>query len=111
MDKYTYSDPSVQSALADFVLLKADVTANDAVDQALMRRYGIIGPPGTLFFVDGTELRGLRLIGFEAAADFAERVRQADTAKSRSEEHTSELKSLMRISYAVCCLKNKSKNT
>jgi len=80
MDKYTYSDPSVQSALADFVLLKADVTANDAVDQALMRRYGIIGPPGTLFFVDGTELRGLRLIGFEAAADFAERVRQADTA-------------------------------
>src|SRR3546814_5280204 len=31
--------------------------------------------------------------------------------KSRSEEHTSELQSLMRISYAVFCLKKKHKNT
>src|SRR3546814_1424828 len=30
--------------------------------------------------------------------------------KSRSEEHTSELQSLMRISYAVFCLKKKNKN-
>src|SRR3546814_3092946 len=29
---------------------------------------------------------------------------------SRSEEHTSELQSLMRISYAVFCLKNKNNN-
>src|SRR3546814_3682014 len=29
----------------------------------------------------------------------------------RSEEHTSELQSLMRISYAVFCLKKKNKNT
>src|SRR3546814_3610002 len=29
--------------------------------------------------------------------------------KSRSEEHTSELQSLMRISYAVFCLKKKNK--
>src|SRR3546814_5608687 len=29
---------------------------------------------------------------------------------SRSEEHTSELQSLMRITYAVFCLKNKKKN-
>src|SRR3546814_9339135 len=32
-----------------------------------------------------------------------------DYAKSRSEEHTSELQSLMRISYAVFCLKKKNK--
>src|SRR3546814_9257539 len=31
--------------------------------------------------------------------------------KKRSEEHTSELQSLMRISYAVFCLKKKNKNT
>src|SRR3546814_7033388 len=30
---------------------------------------------------------------------------------TRSEEHTSELQSLMRISYAVFCLKKKKKNT
>src|SRR3546814_5001742 len=32
-------------------------------------------------------------------------------ARSRSEEHTSELQSLMRISYAVFCLKKKTENT
>src|SRR3546814_2932154 len=32
-------------------------------------------------------------------------------AVHRSEEHTSELQSLMRISYAVFCLKKKTKNT
>src|SRR3546814_1652897 len=31
--------------------------------------------------------------------------------RPRSEEHTSELQSLMRISYAVFCLKKKKKNT
>src|SRR3546814_5518717 len=34
-----------------------------------------------------------------------------NTVPSRSEEHTSELQSLMRISYAVFCLKKKKKNT
>ena len=81
MEKYTFTDPDVQAALADFVLLKADVTANDEADQALMQRFGIVGPPGTLFFVDGAELRGLRLVGFEKAAAFAQRARQA--AESR----------------------------
>src|SRR3546814_8905019 len=32
------------------------------------------------------------------------------TARSRSEEHTSELQSLIRISYAVSCLKNNNTN-
>src|SRR3546814_1310994 len=36
--------------------------------------------------------------------------RAAWNAKARSEEHTSELQSLMRISYAVFCLKNKTQN-
>src|SRR3546814_1153605 len=33
-----------------------------------------------------------------------------DNLKIRSEEHTSELQSLMRISYAVFCLKKKTRN-
>src|SRR3546814_2564426 len=39
------------------------------------------------------------------------RRRSPMTAGNRSEEHTSELQSLMRISYAVFCLKKKKKNT
>ena len=78
MEKYTFTQPEVHAALADFVLLKADVTANDAIDQALMQRFGIIGPPSTLFFVDGVERRELRLIGFEKSGLFVERVQRAN---------------------------------
>jgi thiol:disulfide interchange protein DsbD len=59
------------------VLLKADVTANDDVDQALMERFGILGPPGTLFFAGGQELRTLRLVGFEKAPAFRDRLQRA----------------------------------
>src|SRR3546814_5903385 len=38
------------------------------------------------------------------------RVRPRDPSRTRSEEHTSELQSLMRISYAVFCLKKKKKS-
>src|SRR3546814_15179221 len=38
-----------------------------------------------------------------------ERLERADARKGRSEEHTSELQSLMRSSYAVFCLKKKKK--
>lgn len=73
MEKYTFTDQKVMDALAGYVLLQADVTANDAQDQALMQRFGIIGPPMSLFFFDGVERRGLRLVGFEAADKFVER--------------------------------------
>lgn len=77
MERYTFPKPGVRAALGDFVLLKADVTANDATDQVLMQRFGLFGPPATLFFRDGTEQRGLRLTGFEAAGDFARRLERA----------------------------------
>src|SRR3546814_9900775 len=38
-------------------------------------------------------------------------LQRADAAQARSEEHTSELQSLMRISYAVFCLKKKKNQT
>src|SRR3546814_2328125 len=40
----------------------------------------------------------------------AKRIQPGHAAQSRSEEHTSELQSLMRISYAVFCLKQKKKD-
>jgi len=80
MEAYTFTDPSVQAALAGFVLLKADVTANDDLDQALMKRFGIVGPPATLFFTDKQERRPLRLVGFEKAEAFVARTRRATAA-------------------------------
>ena len=73
MEKYTFPEPAVHAALAGFVLLKADVTANDDLDQALMQRLGIIGPPATLFYINGAERRPSRLFGFEKSPKFVER--------------------------------------
>jgi thiol:disulfide interchange protein DsbD len=71
MVKYTFSVAGVQQDLAGFVLLKADVTANNEADQALLRRFGVYGPPTTAFFGGhGRECRGFRLVGFVAADDF-----------------------------------------
>ncbi len=71
MEKYTFSDPGVQQQLAPFVLLKADVTANNDADQALLKRFGIFGPPTTAFFgTGGSECTNFRLVGFVAAPDF-----------------------------------------
>ena len=71
MEKYTFSVPDVQSDLAGFLLLKADVTANSEADQALFRRFGVYGPPTTAFFsAEGRECRPFRLVGFVAADEF-----------------------------------------
>lgn len=73
MERYTFSDPAVAAEMARFVLLQADVTANDEEDQALMQgRFGIPGPPAILFFdPQGQERRDRRLVGFMPAAEFA----------------------------------------
>ncbi|RNE92772.1 protein-disulfide reductase DsbD, partial [Marichromatium sp. AB32] len=79
MERYTFSDPAVIAELDRFVLLQADVTANDAADQALMQgRFGIPGPPAMLFFgADGAERSGFRLVGFTPAEAFADHLRRA----------------------------------
>jgi thiol:disulfide interchange protein DsbD len=75
MDRYTFTEPSVVTALDNVRLLKADVTANDAEDQALLRRFGIFGPPTIAFFgIDGAENRAFRQVGFAPASEFAAHV-------------------------------------
>jgi thiol:disulfide interchange protein DsbD len=61
-------------------VLRPDVTRNDATDQALLKRWGVMGPP-TLILVgpDGTERRDLRVVGEVSAADFLARLNKAGT--------------------------------
>src|SRR3546814_8338329 len=54
---------------------------------------------------------GIATIGISAVRQDCRKTRTTRTTSSRSEEHTSELQSLMRISYAVFCLKKKKTNT
>jgi thiol:disulfide interchange protein DsbD len=81
MEKYTFPDPGVQSALANAVLLQADVTANDDDDQALMNRFEIYGPPTIAFYgADGIERKNFRLVGFSPAERFRDHVQAAFTS-------------------------------
>jgi thiol:disulfide interchange protein DsbD len=83
MERYTFSDPAVQAALAQTVLLRADVTRNDSDDQALLRRFGIFGPPTIAFYgTDGQERAQYRVVGYMKADAFAERTRAALHAPS-----------------------------
>jgi thiol:disulfide interchange protein DsbD len=73
MEHYTFSDTRVASQLASFTLLRADVTANTAEDRALLKRFGLFGPPGIIFFdAAGQELKGVRVIGYQRAEHFSE---------------------------------------
>jgi thiol:disulfide interchange protein DsbD len=81
MEKYTFSDAGVQAALADVVLLRADVTANNERDQALFKRFGIFGPPTIAFFgADGLERREYRVVGYLRADKFRDHLQRAVAA-------------------------------
>ena len=71
MEKLTFSDAKVKAALADTVLLQADVTANNDDDQALLKRFGLFGPPGVIFFDKSGVEKKTRVIGYKNVADFS----------------------------------------
>ncbi|MGB9429658.1 MAG: protein-disulfide reductase DsbD [Gammaproteobacteria bacterium] len=78
MEHGAFTDAGVKAALANTVLLQADVTANDAEDQALLKHFGIYGPPSIMFFnTQGQELIAERVVGYMDAQDFKTRIRQA----------------------------------
>ncbi|WP_246796506.1 protein-disulfide reductase DsbD [Burkholderia perseverans] len=69
MEHLTFTDPRVQARLGQLQLVRADVTANNGDDQALLKRFGLFGPPGIIVFDrDGRELG--RVVGYQAADRF-----------------------------------------
>jgi thiol:disulfide interchange protein DsbD len=78
MERFTFSDPTVQARLKNAVLLQADVTANDADDKALLQRFQIFGPPATLFFdAAGKELSDFRVTGYQDAPQFLQSLKNS----------------------------------
>ena len=71
MERFTFTDPAVQTKLKSVLLLQAVVTANSEADQAMLKRFGLYGPPGILFFdAQGNEMSDFRMIGYQDAAQF-----------------------------------------
>ncbi len=82
MEKNTFSDVDVQAQLGHLKLLQADVTANDDIDQELMKEFGIIGPPAILFFDrQGEEMRAYRLVGYFTPEAFTDHLRKVVAAQ------------------------------
>jgi len=72
----TFSSPMVADALKPVMLLQADITANDANAQDLLKHFGLFGPPSVLFFnAQGQELRALRVMGSMGAEEFVEHIK------------------------------------
>jgi len=70
MEHGTFTDPKVQAALKDAVLLQADVTNNTSDDKALLKRFGLFGPPGLIFFDRNGKEVAYRVIGYQPPAQF-----------------------------------------
>lgn len=74
-ERYVFPDPAVQQVLSKMILLRADVTATDADDKALMKEMGVFLPPALLFFgPDGKELHNHRIVGEMSTDEFRDHV-------------------------------------
>ncbi|GGX89148.1 protein-disulfide reductase DsbD [Massilia dura] len=71
MERFTFSRPEVAARMKGVRLLQADVTANNEHDRALMKKFGLFGPPGIILFRQGREVPDSRVIGFMGAEQFA----------------------------------------
>ena len=74
LERVVFSDSDVVQALRNSLALTADVTDNNQVNQKLLARFNLIGPPAILFFKDGKEQRPHRIIGEISATDFLKHV-------------------------------------
>jgi thiol:disulfide interchange protein DsbD len=69
MEKFSFSAAPVKAALEGVVLLQADLTVNSDADKALLKRYGLFGPPAIILF-DGAGQESARVIGYQDAVRF-----------------------------------------
>lgn len=77
MEHGAFSDPGVHQMLSNVILLQADVTENDELDKALLKKFSLYGPPAILFFnKQGVEEKSYRLVGFMKTEDFLKHVNE-----------------------------------
>ncbi|MFZ6654267.1 protein-disulfide reductase DsbD [Undibacterium sp. TJN19] len=79
MEKLTFTETKVKARLDNMLLLQVDVTANNADDKALLKRFNLFGPPGIIFFdKQGNENQGKRVIGYQNAEKFLNSLNRAE---------------------------------
>jgi thiol:disulfide interchange protein DsbD len=77
MEVNTFANSEVNQELQNFILIQADVTKNNSEHQALLKRFGLFGPPGILIFdLNSEELKDQRVIGYMPPQRFVERLKK-----------------------------------
>ncbi len=76
MAKYTFTDNNVQNLMQQFVLLRADMTANNKEDQALAQHFNVIGPPVIIFFTADGKKSSISVVGEMGPQEFAQQLQQ-----------------------------------
>ena len=78
MEIKTFQNAAVAKKMQEFILVQADVTRNTAEHQALLKQYGLFGPPGILLFNPaGEEQTNQRVVGFMPPDRFVLRLNAA----------------------------------
>lgn len=79
LEHNTFKDRATAARLGQYLLLQADVTANNSADAALLKRFNLFGPPGMVFFDQrGQEIKGLRGVGYLPPAEFGQLLDKVD---------------------------------
>lgn len=75
LEAETFADPEVQRLFGSYTLVQIDMTDNTPDQQALLKRFGLFGPPAVLFFgPNGVEQKEKRVIGYLPPAQFKPRL-------------------------------------
>jgi thiol:disulfide interchange protein DsbD len=81
-ERYTFTDEAVQDALADAVVLQADVTQNNATNNAILQNYQVVGLPTILFFYNGERVPNARVAGFLDAEAFVQHLTEVEATQN-----------------------------
>jgi len=71
LEEVTFVDSGVIAKMNEFVLVKADVTTNEAEQKELSKKYGVFGPPVLIFFDEDSNVLGSKtVVGFIEPDEF-----------------------------------------
>lgn len=90
MEKNTFSNSTTQAMMKDsnIIKVKVDLTEMNQEKEALLKEYGVVGPPMILFFKHGKEQSNQRLVGFESSSKFNQRLQAVYNCPTHTEKQS-----------------------
>jgi thiol:disulfide interchange protein DsbD len=70
LEAFTFKDPRVLERFKAMRIVKVDVTKNSDADKAMQSAFEVVGPPALIFYKEGKEIEGSRIVGYKNADGF-----------------------------------------